>query len=127
MRPFVEVTFQEQTCLTSVVDGPNPSWNAELSLSFTYMQFSQQDMTETDFLFVCVDRSPNNDYSPTGLQTVPDEIHFNLFDELLIDVLDDDRERSTTRHERIERRWLGSFSIPFSTVYSNTRVSSVCD
>jgi coiled-coil and C2 domain-containing protein 2A len=101
VRPFVEVTFQQQTCVTPVVDGPNPSWNAELTIPFT---------------------SPNNDYSPTGLQTVPDEIYFNLFDELLIDVLEDDRERATTRHERIERRWLGSFSIPFSTVYSNTRV-----
>ncbi|XP_062506752.1 coiled-coil and C2 domain-containing protein 2A-like [Corticium candelabrum] len=101
VRPFVEVTFQEQNCQTSVADGPNPSWNAELTMPFV---------------------SPTNDYSPTALQTVAENIHFNLFDELLIDILEDDRERMTSRHERIERRWIGSFSIPFSTIYSNTRV-----
>ncbi|XP_065840222.1 coiled-coil and C2 domain-containing protein 2A-like [Oscarella lobularis] len=101
VRPFVEVSFQQSKQLTPVADGPNPSWNSEMSLPFM---------------------SPNHDYSPVALQGVTDLISFNLFDEILVDLLEDDRQRETNRHERIERRWLGNLSVPFSTVYSNTRV-----
>ena len=44
---------------------------------------------------------------------------------LLTVLLQDDRERGTSVHRRIEKRWLGSIKIPFSTVYFNSRVCTV--
>ena len=34
VRPVVEVMFQRNKEATTVADGPNPSWNEELRLSF---------------------------------------------------------------------------------------------
>ena len=37
-------------------------------------------------------------------------------------LLQDNRERETNIHQRIEKKWLGSIKIPFSTVYFNNKV-----
>lgn len=37
MRPYVEVMFQRNSVVTSVADGPNPSWNEELGIPFKYV------------------------------------------------------------------------------------------
>ena len=66
VRPFVEVTFQRHQQATSVADGPNPSWNQELEIPF---------------------KAPNSDYSASNLQTVNDIIYLNLFDEVIVDML----------------------------------------
>jgi coiled-coil and C2 domain-containing protein 2A len=34
VRPFVEVTFQENVFRTNTADGPNASWNQEIQLPF---------------------------------------------------------------------------------------------
>ncbi|XP_064626685.1 coiled-coil and C2 domain-containing protein 2A-like isoform X3 [Lineus longissimus] len=101
VRPYVEVMFQKEVYCTSVADGPNPSWNEDLLLHF---------------------RPPNNDFTSTNLQTVKDVIYFNLFDEVVVDVLQDDRERTTNIHRRIEKKWLGCLRIPFSTLYLNSKI-----
>lgn len=101
VRPFVEAVFQGNFSRTTVADGPNPSWNEELILPFT---------------------APNNDYSPETLQTVNDVVYLNLFDEVIFNILQDDRQQSTNIHQRLERHWLGSIEIPFSTVYFNNKV-----
>ncbi|XP_028396123.1 coiled-coil and C2 domain-containing protein 2A-like [Dendronephthya gigantea] len=101
VRPFVEVVFQGNFIRTSVADGPNPSWNEELTLPF---------------------RPPNDDYSPANLQTVNDVIYLNIFDEVVVDILQDEQTRATNIHQRLERHWLGSIELPFSTVYFNTKV-----
>ena len=36
--------------------------------------------------------------------------------------LQDDRQQSTNIHQRLERHWLGSVEIPFSTIYFNNKV-----
>lgn len=37
IRPFFEVMFQREKKITSVADGPNPSWNEELNLPFRFV------------------------------------------------------------------------------------------
>ncbi|EDO29032.1 predicted protein [Nematostella vectensis] len=67
-------------------------------------------------------RAPKDDYSPENLQTVDDVLFLNLFDEKVYDILQDERQRGTSVHQRLERHWLGSIEIPFSTVYFNGKV-----
>ena len=53
---------------------------------------------------------------------VQDSLHLHLFDEVRVDILEDERDRESRIHQRIENRWLGSLSIPFSSLYQNTRI-----
>ena len=67
-------------------------------------------------------RPPDKDFSPAALQKITDVLHVSLFDEVVTDILQDDRQRRTNIHHRIEKKWLGSFTLPFSTLHQRERV-----
>ena len=67
-RSFVEVKFQENVVSTVAMDGGTPMWRESLSLPF---------------------RAPQEDYTPSSLEQVREEVYFTLFDE----VVEDDSER----------------------------------
>lgn len=46
-----------------------------------------------------------------------------MYDEIVIDILEDDRIRETNIHQRLERHWLGNFVIPMSALFNSPQVS----
>nr|CAH0107288.1 unnamed protein product [Daphnia galeata] len=101
VRPFVEVSFQKSTARTTAGNGTSPTWNQELCL--------QVDFTE-------------GIRSLAYLQSIRDDLFIQLFDEVVVDILDDDRQRDASVHQRYERHWLGGFKIPFQVVYKWSKI-----
>jgi len=103
-RTCVEVRFQEHRESTSAITGGAPLWKQSFSLPF---------------------RSPNDDYTPSALQQIRDVVVFSLFDE----IEEDDNWRGMAMEgentARTERRFLGSFSLPFNTIYALGRVEGI--
>lgn len=64
---------------------------------------------------------PNNDFSPENMRTIKSQIYFDIFDELTVEHLKDERDYNLL-NQRSELRWLGSFSIPFNTIHDNGKV-----
>ncbi|ORY45278.1 hypothetical protein BCR33DRAFT_716564 [Rhizoclosmatium globosum] len=98
------VTVRSSKTRTAIFDGPSPHWNETVSLDVI---------------------PPNNDFRPESImdsEVGMERIYFNIFDELLIDIIDDDRVRDVEIHQRRERNWLGSFSMPFTALYEQTRI-----
>lgn len=49
-------------------------------------------------------------------------LFLHLFDEVIVDLVEEDTLRDTTIHQRLEKHWLAGLEIPFSTLYCNSRV-----
>jgi len=45
-----------------------------------------------------------------------------MYDEIVIDILEDGRTRETNIHQRLERHWLGSCVIPISALFNSSQV-----
>ncbi|XP_026280089.1 coiled-coil and C2 domain-containing protein 2A [Frankliniella occidentalis] len=92
VRPFVEISFQGSTLRTTTAEGANPTWNQDLQVPV------RPGSSDSDTLFI------------------------HLFDEVIVDLVDDDRQRETSIHQRLERNWLASLHIPFTTLVHNARI-----
>lgn len=66
--------------------------------------------------------NPHGDFNPGAIQSLKESIHIHLYDEKLVDIIDDDRLRETNIHQRLEKHWLASLRIPFAALYYNSRV-----
>jgi hypothetical protein len=104
VRSFVEVRFQEHLLATTTIDGTMPLWKQSISIPFL---------------------PPQQDFSPVALEQVRDEVYFTLFDE----IIEDDAERGGFLEgedtSRVEKYYLGSFSIPFATIYREGRIEGL--
>jgi hypothetical protein len=106
-RTYVEVSFQRQKARTTVFEGTNPTWKETIELPFN---------------------APNNDYQPSSLlenDILMENIYLNLYDEYIVDLIEDDRERERNVHHRKERNWLGSVVIPFAHIYKRAKVKLI--
>lgn len=103
-RTFVEVRFQEHVVFTTSLEGGGPLWKQSMSIPF---------------------HAPHNDFSPSNVTLVTDDVTFILFDE----VIEDDNHKGGFLEgestQRTEKRYLGSYSIPFPIVYRETRIEGV--
>jgi hypothetical protein len=100
VRTFVEISLQDTCKRTTCSRGTNPRWDQLISLQF---------------------RPPAQSFSPAHLSTCTDMISFNVFDEITTSNEIDPRLTRTRVHHS-EQRWLGSFSIPFTTIYNNGKI-----
>ena len=98
LRCFVEINFQNQRLRTSIAGSANPQWSDTIKLDF---------------------QPPN--FQPETLHNITDVVHINVFDETLVDLVQDDRDDMLI-HKRRDRIWLGGISIPFSTLYEHSTI-----
>jgi len=57
-----------------------------------------------------------------NLQSITEYLYIQLFGEVVVDVLDDDRQRETSLYQRFGRYWLGGMQIPFQVIYKWSKV-----
>jgi coiled-coil and C2 domain-containing protein 2A len=104
VNTFVEVRFQESSSRTSAMPGNAPIWKQTLKLPF---------------------RAPQDDFSPSSLQQVRDEMFISVFDEVMVDDVDRGGFLDGEGTERTEKRFLGSISIPFSTICQEGKIEGI--
>ncbi|XP_054546514.1 protein CC2D2B isoform X3 [Talpa occidentalis] len=102
VHPFVEVSFQHTVYETSTASGSHPCWNEELQLDFI---------------------SPGHDYSFSSLSKIKDNIHINIFDEMIIEKHEDHCLKSCSGHSYMKKNWLGSIVFPFSALLRQSEIS----
>ncbi|CAL8359176.1 unnamed protein product [Boreogadus saida] len=103
VQPFFEVRFQGITRRSRVKQGPNPHWKEDFTFDF---------------------RAKGGDYSLEGLSSAENDIVINMFDNISFHRA----ETSVLKGDRAQvfpgRQWLGSVTIPFTTLLQQ---STVCE
>uniref|UniRef100_A0A915EGR8 Peptidase S1 domain-containing protein n=1 Tax=Ditylenchus dipsaci TaxID=166011 RepID=A0A915EGR8_9BILA len=101
-RVFVEANFRKQNTRTTVVEGKQANWHETVNLDILD---SNTSIEHVDF------------------KNIVDCLQLNIFDQL-ITPLDYDKEPNTF-HEQVESKWIGTVSIPFSTIYSLGKIDGL--
>ena len=107
INTFVEASFQGQNSRTTSRGGTMPVWNETLRCRFV-PQFS----------------GAGSRWTASNLRQVRDKINLSLFDEQVHKNESDFRHRNAINIRR-ERRYLGSVSIPFTTIYNRKQISGL--
>ena len=95
---LVQARFQNKEDVTPVFKGSSPVWNAQLSLPF------QPPRNGDD----------GDVWSPANLLKVTDNLHLNVFDTKVWE-----KSEGQSIMHKVEKRWLGSVKIPFTTILNN--------
>jgi hypothetical protein len=104
LKPYVELSFQKRKTRSNTSEGGNPQWSQTLAIDI---------------------EAPDGDFRPEALMETDiasDFININVFDEITIDLLQDERERDKEMYIRKEKVYLGSIQIPFTSVWERTRI-----
>ncbi|GMH56876.1 hypothetical protein TrST_g14083 [Triparma strigata] len=101
VQTSVAIRFQENEDYTRPVIGAAPLWKQTLDVPF---------------------RPPMGDFSPARLQQVRDNVEVMLFDTVEIDAGGGGGFYEDENSVRVEKRFLGNLSIPFSTIYMEGKV-----
>ena len=91
---IVEAKFDKQRAETPVSKGVDPAWNSRLRLKF----------------------EPAAGWSPSSLLKVSDSLHLTVFDTKVWQKASSDGGNV----RKMEKRWLGSVSFPFTTLYTSS-------
>ncbi|XP_076981673.1 protein CC2D2B isoform X2 [Tamandua tetradactyla] len=102
VHPFVEVSFQHIVYQTNTASGSHPCWNEEIKVDFS---------------------SPEHDFSFSSLSKIKDNIHINIFDEMMIEKHEDHCVKSCSGHSYIRKNWLGSIVFPFSALLEQSEIN----
>jgi coiled-coil and C2 domain-containing protein 2A len=106
---YAEITFQGKTVRSKCVGGKSPQFGQNFHIKLN------------------PDGIEGTSLSPRNLVTIQDEVHIALFDKVEMHT-SMQSTRSARRRDptlRTESRFLGSFSIPFTTIYLNSQISGL--
>ena len=104
VNSYIEVEFQGKTYRTDAHTGPHPKWNEKMTCKFT-------------------PTGPNGTlFEPSNLCQIQDKVTFSLFDEVTYDMAVAEHKYRKAKADRKEKRFLGSFSLPFATIYMEGKV-----
>merc|ERR1712166_752012 len=95
---IVECRFQSNIQITRSLPGPQPSWHELLKLPIIPF---------------------GDSFSPSRLVQMKDELHFDIFDVSIESEQPGDYRLHHTRLHHKKLKWIGSFSVPFTTIYLN--------
>ena len=100
-------SFQETECFTDAAEGPNPQWGQSFSLPLQVVGSNEEKRPSVEVL-----------------SKVNDDLHICVYDEVTVAGDVDSRyETSTFTHK--ERRFVGSFTVPFATILMQKRLEGL--
>ncbi|XP_055354608.1 coiled-coil and C2 domain-containing protein 2A-like [Paramacrobiotus metropolitanus] len=97
LRAFATAHFAGQEGKLHVVESTDPVWNGQIVFRL-------------------------NPTAKSSVQFLQQELEIHFFDEVAVDVLEDNTLRESHIYQRLDRRWLGSLTFPFSALYTTSKI-----
>ena len=104
---YAEITFQGQRVRTHTVSGSSPHFGQNLKIKLNPDGIEGRSLT------------------PRNLMTISDDIRVSLFDKVEMHASNYVHGSRREAILRSESHFLGSFTIPFTTVYMNKQISGL--